>query len=36
MTFTRFSVEPIMPTFQNPVSTFIWGPEETDVLSGKT
>ncbi|KRY02157.1 hypothetical protein T12_16864 [Trichinella patagoniensis] len=20
----------------NPVSTFIWGPEKTDVLSGKT
>ncbi|KRX39870.1 hypothetical protein T03_11492 [Trichinella britovi] len=26
----------LFTVFSNPVSTFIWGPEETDVLSGKT
>ncbi|KRX43001.1 hypothetical protein T06_15004, partial [Trichinella sp. T6] len=26
----------IIKKCKNPVSTFIWGPEKTDVLSGKT
>ncbi|KRX32365.1 Deoxyribonuclease-2, partial [Trichinella murrelli] len=38
LTISESQIEPIgLFTFiENPVSTFIWGPEKTDVLSGKT